>query len=53
MGQLHRQQSGSGEILSFEYDQKWLEKPEVFSFDPDLALDLRPGIAPNNGLNGG
>jgi serine/threonine-protein kinase HipA len=38
MGQLHRQQSGSGEILSFEYDQKWLEKPEVFSFDPDLAL---------------
>ena len=38
MGRLHRQQSGSGEIFSFEYDQKWLEKPEVFSFDPDLAL---------------
>lgn len=38
MGHLHRQQSGSGEIFSFEYDQKWLEKPEVFSFDPDLAL---------------
>jgi serine/threonine-protein kinase HipA len=38
MGQLHRQQSGSGEILSFEYDSAWLEQQEVFSFDPDLAL---------------
>jgi serine/threonine-protein kinase HipA len=38
MGQLHRQQSGSGEIFSFEYDRDWLEQPEVFSFDPDLAL---------------
>jgi serine/threonine-protein kinase HipA len=38
MGQLHRQQSGSGEILSFEYDRAWLDQPEVFSFDPDLAL---------------
>lgn len=38
MGLLHRQQSGAGEIFSFEYDRAWLEQPEVFSFDPDLAL---------------
>jgi serine/threonine-protein kinase HipA len=38
MGRLHRQQSGHGEIFSFEYDKAWLEQPEVFSFDPDLAL---------------
>ena len=38
MGRLHRQQSGAGEIFSFEYDGDWLEQPEVFSFDPDLAL---------------
>ena len=38
MGRLHRQQSGAGEIFSFEYDPAWLEQPEVFSFDPDLAL---------------
>jgi serine/threonine-protein kinase HipA len=38
MGQLHRQQSGAGEVFSFEYDRQWLEQPEVFSFDPDLAL---------------
>ncbi len=38
MGQLHRQQSGAGEIFSFEYDGAWLGQPEVFSFDPDLAL---------------
>lgn len=38
MGRLHRQQSGAGEIFSFEYDRTWLEQPEVFSFDPDLAL---------------
>jgi serine/threonine-protein kinase HipA len=38
MGQLHRQQSGVGEVFSFEYDREWLEQPEVFSFDPDLAL---------------
>jgi serine/threonine-protein kinase HipA len=42
MGQLHRQQSGSGEIFSFEYDRAWLEQPEVFSFDPDLALATGP-----------
>lgn len=38
MGLLHRQQSGAGEIFSFEYDRAWLDQPEVFSFDPDLAL---------------
>ena len=38
MGQLHRQQSGAGEVFSFEYDREWLKRPEVFSFDPDLAL---------------
>jgi serine/threonine-protein kinase HipA len=38
MGRLHRQQSGAGEVFSFEYDREWLEQPEVFSFDPDLAL---------------
>lgn len=38
MGRLHHQQSGAGEIFSFEYDRAWLEEPEVFSFDPDLAL---------------
>lgn len=42
MGLLHRQQSGSGEIFSFEYDHAWLEQPEVFSFDPDLALGAGP-----------
>jgi serine/threonine-protein kinase HipA len=38
MGLLHRQSSGSGEIFSFEYDRGWLERPEIFAFDPDLAL---------------
>jgi serine/threonine-protein kinase HipA len=42
MGLLHRQQSGSGEVFSFEYDHAWLEQPEVFSFDPDLALAAGP-----------
>jgi hypothetical protein len=34
MGVLHRQQSGAGEIFSFEYDRAWLDRPEVFAFDP-------------------
>jgi serine/threonine-protein kinase HipA len=38
MGTLHCQSSGAGEIFSFEYDPSWLERPEVFAFDPDLAL---------------
>lgn len=38
IGVLHRQQSGAGEIFSFEYDRTWLERPEAFAFDPDLTL---------------
>jgi len=38
VGVFHRQQSGAGEIFSFEYDRTWLERPEVFAFDPDLAM---------------
>ncbi len=38
MGLLHCQGSASGEIFSFEYDRAWLERPEIFAFDPDLAL---------------
>ena len=38
MGSLHCQNSGSGEIFSFEYDPSWLQRAEVFAFDPDLAL---------------
>jgi len=38
MGALHCQSSGAGEILSFEYERAWLKGPEVFAFDPDLAL---------------
>jgi serine/threonine-protein kinase HipA len=38
MGELHCQQSRSGEIFSFNYDGKWLAGAETFAFDPDLAL---------------
>ncbi len=38
MGELHCQQSRSGEIFSFNYDEAWLAGPEVFAFDPDLGL---------------
>jgi len=38
MGALHCQSSGAGEIFSFEYERAWLKGPEVFAFDPDLAL---------------
>jgi serine/threonine-protein kinase HipA len=38
MGSLRRQKSRSGDIFSFEYEPAWLQKPEAFSFDPDLAL---------------
>jgi serine/threonine-protein kinase HipA len=38
MGTLRRQAAGAGEIFSFEYDADWLRRPEVFAFDPDLAL---------------
>jgi serine/threonine-protein kinase HipA len=38
MGLLHCQGSAAGEIFSFEYDRTWLDRPEAFAFDPDLAL---------------
>lgn len=38
MGELHCQQSRSGEIFSFNYDRTWLAGAETFAFDPDLAL---------------
>lgn len=38
MGELHCQQSRSGEIFSFNYDKAWLTGSETFAFDPDLAL---------------
>lgn len=38
MGELHCQQSRSGEIFSFSYDKAWLASAEAFAFDPDLAL---------------
>lgn len=37
MGSLRCQTGGSGEIFSFEYEQAWLQRPEAFTFDPDLA----------------
>jgi serine/threonine-protein kinase HipA len=39
MGTLHCQQSGKGELFSFKYMKSWLDRAEVFAFDPDLALD--------------
>ncbi|HWG20346.1 MAG TPA: HipA domain-containing protein [Terracidiphilus sp.] len=38
MGELHCQQSRSGEIFSFLYDETWLTRAEAFAFDPDLSL---------------
>jgi len=38
MGELRRQASKSGDVFSFAYDRVWLERPEAFAFDPDLAL---------------
>jgi serine/threonine-protein kinase HipA len=38
MGALRRQAARGGEVFSFEYDPTWLEHPNPFSFDPDLAL---------------
>ncbi len=34
IGNLHCQQSGKGDIFSFQYDKTWLTRPESFSFDP-------------------
>jgi serine/threonine-protein kinase HipA len=38
MGVLHCQGSGAGEVFSFEYHRRWLDRPEAFAFDPDLVL---------------
>ena len=38
MGSLRCQTARNGDIFSFEYDPGWLQKPEAFTFDPDLAL---------------
>ena len=38
MGWLRRQAGGGGDVFSFEYDETWLQHPEVFQFDPDLQL---------------
>ena len=44
MGDLHCQQTGAGEIFSFEYDRSWLRGAAAFAFafDPDLALVSGP-----------
>lgn len=42
MGTLRCQGSGAGEIFSFVYNRSWLERPEAFAFDPDLALVAGP-----------
>jgi len=53
VGVFHRQQSGAGEIFSFEYDRTWLERPEVFAFDPDLAMAVGHQYAAPNRKNFG
>jgi serine/threonine-protein kinase HipA len=42
MGSLRREKNRTGDIFSFEYHPAWLQKPEAFSFDPDLALVSGP-----------
>jgi serine/threonine-protein kinase HipA len=42
MGSLRCQTSRTGDIFSFEYDPGWLQKPDAFTFDPDLALANGP-----------
>jgi serine/threonine-protein kinase HipA len=53
MGLLHCQRSGAGEIFSFEYKRSWLERREVFAFDPDLALAAGPQYPAPNRANFG
>lgn len=53
MGWLRRQASGRGEVFSFEYAPQWLALPEVFAFDPDLALVSGPQYPPGNRANFG
>lgn len=38
MGELRCQSGRGGQLLSFEYNNEWLPRPEAFAFDPDLAL---------------
>jgi serine/threonine-protein kinase HipA len=38
MGSLRCQTGRTGDTFSFEYDPGWVQKPQVFTFDPDLAL---------------
>lgn len=38
MGLLRRQRGRSGDLLSFAYDTDWLQRPDAFTFDPDLSL---------------
>ena len=42
MGSLTCQNAGAGEIFSFEYERSWLQRAEVFAFDPDLGLVVGP-----------
>jgi serine/threonine-protein kinase HipA len=53
MGLLHCQTGSRGEIFSFEYDRAWLARPEVFEFDPDLALAPDPQYPALNRANFG
>ena len=53
MGSLRHQTSRSGDIFAFEYDKTWLQKPEAFTFDPDLALVKGPQYPPPNRPNFG
>lgn len=42
MGTLRCQTSRTGDIFSFAYEDGWLKRPAVFTFDPDLALVVGP-----------
>lgn len=52
MGVL-RCQRGRNDIFSFAYDRTWLERPEAFAFDPDLALVEGPQYPPPARVNFG
>lgn len=42
MGSLRCQPGRAGDVFSFKYNQTWLQQPEAFTFDPDLALVIGP-----------
>lgn len=46
MGSLRRQGGAAKDIFSFEYENTWLQRPEAFAFDPDLALHGGPQYPP-------